>query len=431
MKKKLTANIPLKIISLLLGILVWLIVANIDNPVIDKTYTIGNVDLINEAYIDDTGKVCLRDGGQTTVRVTITGESKTLRRITSDDVRLVADLQQAVSLETNPVMIPITPYVNGIAASSISVWPQNLSVRLEDKVTSEFMISVVNSGESKPGRGYEIGSQTASPEKVRITGPESLVNKIDKVTASVSVGGITTDTSVEANLTVIDKNADAFTETDLSNLRFDNGGKATVTTKLWKVRTDVGLQVEVSGEAAEGYMVDSITTVPETVSVAGTTEALAALKEQGNILQLQDEAIDISGASSDVEQKLTISPSLGDGLKLTSGSSDEVLVTVNILPDGGKAISISTADVTVNNKPEDMQVSFEVDKVDLRVQTGDEDPEALREKDISGSIDLEGMDEGTYEVPVDIKLPEGYELIGQVTTEVTVSKVSTAEESGR
>ena len=41
------------------------------------------------------------------------------------------------------------------------------------------------------------------------------------------------------------------------------------------------------------------------------------------------------------------------------------------------------------------------------------------------------MEEGTYEVPVDIELPEGYKLIGRVTTEVTVSKVSTVEESGR
>ena len=42
--------------------------------------------------------------------------------------------------------------------------PQYLSVRLEEKVTQEFLVNV-NYGSSQPGKGYEVGSQTASPEK--------------------------------------------------------------------------------------------------------------------------------------------------------------------------------------------------------------------------------------------------------------------------
>ena len=49
--------------------------------------------------------------------------------------------------------------------------PQYLSVRLEEKVTQEFLVNV-NYGSSQPGKGYEVGSQTASPEKVKITGPK-------------------------------------------------------------------------------------------------------------------------------------------------------------------------------------------------------------------------------------------------------------------
>ena len=64
--------------------------------------------------------------------------------------------------------------------------------RLEEKVTQEFLVNV-NYGSSQPGKGYEVGSQTASPEKVKITGPKSLVNKIDKVNATVDVDGRTKD----------------------------------------------------------------------------------------------------------------------------------------------------------------------------------------------------------------------------------------------
>ena len=37
------------------------------------------------------------------------------------------------------------------------------------------------------------------------------------------------------------------------------------------------------------------------------------------------------------------------------------------------------------------------------------------------------MEAGTYEVPVTITLPDGYELVQSVTAEIEVSKVQTAE----
>ena len=47
MKKKRPNNFPLKIMSLAVAILVWLIVVNVDNPVVSKTYIISNVELTN------------------------------------------------------------------------------------------------------------------------------------------------------------------------------------------------------------------------------------------------------------------------------------------------------------------------------------------------------------------------------------------------
>ena len=46
------------------------------------------------------------------------------------------------------------------------------------------------------------------------------------------------------------------------------------------------------------------------------------------------EAIDISGRDKDCEEKINISDYLPEGLKLTSDSSEDVFVHVNILPEG-------------------------------------------------------------------------------------------------
>jgi YbbR domain-containing protein len=427
MKKKITDNIPLKLMSVVVGILVWLIVVNVDNPTISRSFVISNVELANEAYIDDTGMVCMRDENQSSIRVTITGERKTVSQIRSDDIQAVADLQQAVSLDTDPVMIPITVTCSGISSSNISVWPQNLTVHLEEKVTNEYIVSV--NSDSKPGKGYEIGVQTVSPEKVRITGPKSLMNKIDKVNVSVNVEGKTEDVTETASLEITDKNGETVSDSFMDSLRIDNNGKVTVTTKLWKVRSDVKLNVDYEGEPADGYVVDSITTVPETISVAGTTEALDALQLSGNTIWVQDSEVNVSGARSDVEVKVNISQFLPDDVKLTSGSSEEVWVYVNILPEGGKVFSIPTSNIQVNHKPDDLQMAFDIDRIEVRIEALDGVVEDLKEEDIQASIDLDGKEEGSYEVPVEISLPEGYQLISDVTTEVRISRISTVEEN--
>ena len=51
-KRKLTDNLSLKIMSVAIAIVVWLIVVNIDNPVGTNYYTITDVELINKEYVN-------------------------------------------------------------------------------------------------------------------------------------------------------------------------------------------------------------------------------------------------------------------------------------------------------------------------------------------------------------------------------------------
>lgn len=429
MKKNLTKNIPLKIMSVIVGILVWLIVVNVDDPIITKGFVISDVQIINEAYVDQLGQMVMQDDSENTVRVYITGERKTVNRLTSSDIKAVADLQQAQSTDTDPVMIPITATCAGVLPENIRVSPQNLSVHLEKKVTKEFAINV-SCGDSKPAQGLEIASLTANPEKVRVTGPESLVGKIDSVSVDVSskIDGIDQDTTITgAELTITDKNQDTLSSNSMSYLKFDNNGKVNVTAKLWKVRSDIRISAGYTGEPAEGYVVDSVTTVPETFSVAGSEEALNSLKLQGNIIYLDNENVDISGKSNDVEKKVNLAELLPDGLKLTTGSSTDLWITVNILPEGSKIYNFPTEDIKVKGLPDNLQLAFEVADVELKVQAEDGDLSGFNLKSISATLSMDDWEEGSYEVPIKISLPDGYKLLEDVTAEIKISKVSNVD----
>ena len=67
--------------------------------------------------------------------------------------------------------------------------------------------------------------------------------------------------------------------------------------------------------------------------------------------------------------------------------------------------------------------------IEVRVKKTSEDLADLKESDIKASIDLDGKEEGSYELPVEISLPKGYELVDEITTGVEVSRISTAEEN--
>lgn len=425
MKEKITNNLLLKILSLIIAFLVWLIVVNADNPIMTESFVVSDVQLLNEAYIDADGKMCMQDEEQDPIRVTIRAERKVLDRISASDIRAVADLQQAVSLDTDPVMVPITAVCAGIAPEDIQVTPQNLSLHVEDKDTQEFVVNVTTNN-TRPDRGYEVGTLSSNPEKIKITGPISLINKIDRVNAAIDVSDASEDVTEETEVTVIDKNGEVFSDTDMAYL---NVSKVYVTARLWEVRSDVRIRAEYSGTAAEGYEAESITTTPNVITVAGSTSALEALEEQNNIIWIPADAVDISGEKSDYEEKINISDYLPEGLKLTADSSEDLFIRVNILPEGSSVCEVPTKNIIVENAPDTMQVAFDTAMIEVRVKKTSEDLEDLTENEIQASIDLEDIEEGSHELPVEIRLPEGYELVDEVTTGVEVSRISTAEEN--
>ena len=433
-KRKITDNIPLKIMSVAVAVVLWLIVVNIDNPIGTNYYTINDVELINKEYVessDTIGKMCMPEQNQDSIKIAITASKKIRDKIKVTDISAVADLQQAVSLDTNPVMVPITVTcsVPGVSSNDIKVTPQNLSVNLDEKEAQEFVVNV-SRGDTKPGKDYEVGSLTANPEKVRITGPKTLVNKIDKVNATIELDGNTQDFTQDVNLTIIDKNQEALSDSEMNSLRIENNAKVVVTARLWKIRQGVGISASYVGTPADGYEVGSVKTVPDTISVAGSTEGLESLAENNNVITIPADSIDISGESKDVEKKISLNNLLPDNVKLTSDSSEDVWVTVNILPVGSKEFDIPTKNIEVKNKPDDLQVTFETAQIELRIKSDTKNMDDLdAKKDIKLSIDLDGKKEGNYEVPVKVVLPDGYETVEDVTTEVVISSGTAVDDS--
>ena len=420
MKKSLMNKSTLKILSLLIAILIWVVVKNVQDPMLVKVITRIPVTIVNESYLASNLEVPLLIEGQDTVNVKVKGRESVVKELKREDFTAIADMTQIISMETTPRMVPVKVSCEGLLDSDISVTPGNIQVDIEEQTSVEKIIAV-NTGDTIPDKNYEVGVLKANPEKVTISGPESIVNKIDRVVALVDVSDRKeTKIELDSELKICDKNQDELSEKQLSylDLKEIKNNKIKVTAEFWKAQNKISVKADISGSPKYGYQVSEIKLVPDTISIAGTDEALQKLAEAGNTLEIPGSMIDVSGKSSDFEVNIDLTELLPENTKLARDLNSSVIVTVKILPYNSQDFELSATQIQTENIPEDMDLVFGQEKITVRLKGKDEDLKKLKPETVQMKIDLKDYKEGEYTVPVTVTLPGGYELVDEIAVKV-------------
>lgn len=425
--KKLTGNLGLKAIALAIAFLIWLLVTNTNNPRKTQLFTNVPINVVNKDSIADIGKVVELEGsGTVTLRVE---ERRTvLDRLskTGADFYVEADMENINEMNTVPLTVTCSNPL--VTWDEIDISPSSLKVTLEDKVEQAFNVSVSTTGNT--AKGFEVGTtEIVQGKNIYIAGPASVMKIINQVVAPVNVTGLNSDMALTSTLKVIDKNGSELTDSQMSNLEFKDSNGVVITdrvvqimVKIWKVQTDIPVEVNITGTPKFGYSVVGIETIPVTISLAGTE---SALKELGGKLTVLDE-ISVSGASENITQEIDLTNTLAEieGVKLITDAEPVITVEVQIKKNGDTTLSIPLGSVTLLNRPEDMDLIFTpAEKISIAVHAMEEGMEELTEEDVKASIDLSPcVEEGNHELPVMIELPEGYEVASEVTVVVNSEK---------
>lgn len=427
--KRLLNNIGMKLASVLIAFLIWLVVVTINDPEQTRAFPNVRVAIRNSDAILNADKAFDVQSGDTTT-VYIRGRSSVLDSISSSDITVVADMQYLSNLTDTPsVQLQIS--VAGVNIPATDMWcdPQAMLVEVEDKEEKNFMVSIVTSGQ--PADGYEVGgTRLTRGDTVVIAGSASTIQKIDRITAPINVSGLSSGDTLETTLRIYDKNGDAFTDTQLSNLEIKTsdgvvleGGKVRVRVTIWEVENGIELDVGVVGEPDSEYHMTDVITTPETVNLAGSTTALNALD---GVLSIPD-AVDITGATSSVETTIDLEKYLQDndlGLKLETDSPTTVSVTVQIEKIGTTVVTIPISELNIVNQPENLNmVLTPADKLSVEVQSEEDNTTIIQNSDVKATLDLSGYQTpGNYTVPVQIELPEGYTLVNGVNIVVNLAE---------
>ena len=420
MKRKWTGNLSLKFLSLFVAFLIWLLVTNVNNPTRAQLYRDVKINIINEDSVTEIDKV-LDIVSEETVTIKVTAPKNIRENLTKDSFTVIADMENLNGMSTVP--LTVTCSNPAVTWANMEIVPATLKVELEQKKQSEFGVNIEFTGEQQ--EGYAIGkTEIVQGKSVQIAGPESIINRIGQVKATVNISQINSNQRLTGELKIYDKNGDPVSMDrlqimDSSGVILSNNN-VLVDVSVWEVR-NIPLKVDVSGTPKDGYRLTKVTPVPASVKLAGTEEAFEKL---GQNLTLSD-MISVEGVSESFTETIDLTETIAvlSDLKLVEEADPLINVSVQLEKTGDHTLEIPLSSLEVLNRPENMVLSFSpADQISVVLHSEDENA-AIGLSDIRASIDLAACSsEGTFEIPVKLEVPDGYSLVSEVKLVVTSEK---------
>lgn len=403
--RMITNNFGLKILAVVFAGVLWLAVVNIDDPVTTRSFT-TTVSVENSDYLTGIGKYYEIENDSNTITFKVSGKRSYLERMSNSDFRAVADLELIENL--NRVPIEITPQrYSGYVTIASKVYYLELNV--EDLVAKPYVISVQTEG--KPMEQHALGDMSVSPTLLRVSGPVSVIDTIDRVVATVNVEGMSQDITDSVIPVLYDKEGN---EVDTKDLSF-NIQNVMVSVKILDTK-EVPLNFQTTGTLQEGYEYVDMEYTPETVKIKGVSAVLNTI----NSISVPKEVLDLTDADGDIEKEVDISAYLPEGATLVDNGQAKVSVKVNIEKHEKRTFKVPTANITVSHLASGYSAEFLDETVEVELEGLALELDALDETTLTGSIDVSGMTEGEHTVNLDLNLDSKFKLAKNATVTVDI-----------
>ena len=266
--------------------------------------------------------------------------------------------------------------------------------------------------------GYYVGDARPSPNIIQISGAKTVLDKVKEVVLNVDVSGRSVDFTTTAMPVVYDMNGDEIASSKLTLQ--EESDAVTVNVPILSSK-DMHIRVVTVGEVEEGYeiLAENIAFQPETVRLAGSKEDLEKL---GYYLEL---AVDITGQTGIVEKNIQISSVLDDTLtSLRVVDTQMVAVKVNITPYVERELGIPVSEIEFRNIGNGLVVEIPLLTEDIPVKLRCKTARAplITTEYLNPYVDLSGLTEGTYKVPLCMELPSKVLWDEVIELEVIVKK---------
>ena len=407
LKMSLTNNIGLKFLAVLIALVLWLAIVNVNDP--EKTITVSNIPI----SVTNVSAITSRDmvynvKSEQYLNITVSGKRSIVSNLSAEDFRATASLKELSKVNSIPVDVTTKNASLGRKITIVKQSAQTILVDVENVEEKDFTDLVVEYT-GKVADGYVAGLSSMSTDEVTVKAPTSIIDKIKKVAVRCSLDGTNTNISKKCPVILYDKN-----DKEIKSDEIELSDK--------KIRVNVNVlrakQVPIStinkdelGKPADGYVVDDVILSSDSITVYGSEESLDSIES----LDIQDD-IDVSDAKGDVTQNIDVTGKLPKGLSVSGESTITVKVLIKKLIT--RTFEYDASEVSLNDLSSNLDVQLVTKKVKVTLQGEEEVISQLTKDDMAISADLGKVKEGTTTVHVDVAVPDNTTLMNNVTIKI-------------
>ena len=418
MRKKLTNNISLKILSVFLAIMLWLVVINVSDP--EKTSTISNIPItiINEDAITGQEKVYeIVSGAKASVQVT--GPRTIIDSLDSKSFRATADLSELSMTGAVAVNVEL---VKPAYRSKVDIDVKTtMKVAVEDLIHKEFTAEVSDKGNL--AEGYVIFGRQMEESLVEVVAPESVMATINKVCVVVDMTGAKEDFSVNAKFQAYDNRGTVI-----------NAEKNNITFSIPETRVDITVYpvkqipfvYEIDSEKYPEAIITDVNISRENLMIVGKKENLDMINE----IVLDTSSLDITTDTTSYELSYVLKDLLPEGVYVYG---EDKTVSIKVETDSviTKSFSVPVNDIAIKSLGDGLSAAHET--------TGNITYTLKGRKSLLDSFTVEGnplfvstknLGIGDYRLEVLMDLEEGLELVQPVFVQVKILEKQRPAESG-
>lgn len=401
-------------LSLLIAMVFWSILVASDGTLTRaKTFQNVAVSVTGESTLRSRGYIVMDDletlisGVKMTVEVTQSNYS----RVSGTSYNPHLDLTDVTGEGENEIPISFSSTLYGPV---ISCEPSSVTVNVERYITRRVPVVLEKTGEIE---GYFLDSAKTDPTMVSVSGPQSLVSRVARAVAKLDASQLSGERmSDRASVQIVlQDSAGEAIESELIEITNESVLTDTVVVETELVpMKDVPLQVDafVTGEPAEGYELTGVEAAVQSLSVAAQQDVLDAMT-----VLTTEQPLSIEGATADVSGYVRLSRPTG----IENTVPYDVAVTAYIQEKTVER-TLSQVKVEIDGLDDTLSASLSRARQTVQLTGGYHFINGLTQEDVRLFVDVNGLGEGTHEVPVQISIDNAPEFTCALSSpEITVT----------
>ena len=404
-----------KLFSLAAAVFMWFIVMNIINPTEVKTFQ-ANVALENMSSLTEQGYMVsnLEEIEKYSVSVKVEATRPALDELSESEnrnnIRARIDLSKIEINENDEfpkryslVVTPSLPsnlYIYNYDISSY--YPTVCEVEIDRAASKTVPAEIRTYG--TPASGYTAAEPVSNIKEAVVTGPQHKIFSASKVVATVDVTGEKQDINESCTLKVYDED-----DTALEGFIVDPGS-INVSVEIRKNHT-----VEIEEPRTVGNLPDYL----ELLSVEWSPKSINVTSGDENALEsINLPVIDLTEIRETTTRIINISDILENAGLEAESSQKNVTVKINVGLKSAERYTIPAETIRITGLGAGLEAEI---TDDVTVEIGG--VEKLNVSSLAPRADLSGLNEGEHSVTLDLALPSGAVMSGEVSVPASITRV--------